>query len=1035
MNNFWRFFITYNRFSFLAVVALLCFGAYSIVAIPKESAPEVQIPIGIVNTILPGASAQDIESLITNKVEQGLSGNLNDIKKITSTSREGVSSVVVEFNASADIDKSITTLKDEVDKIVPELPADAEDPFVSEVNFVDQPILNVAVAGDVSPADFAILAENLENNLELLPGVARVETTGVQKREVAIIVDRTKLEQFSLTLNEIVGAIGRANVNFPVGSITTNGVAYNVAFEGDITETSDISNVPVGNRGGQPVYVRDVATVEDGYKAATTISRLSVDGKPTESAISLNIFKARGGDITAIARSVNERLAELQAPGKLLDGYTVNPILDSGEQIETDLIRLSSSGLQTVFLVVLLLIFAIGWREGILAGIAIPLSFTIGFIGLYLSGNTINFVSLFALILAVGILVDSAIVIVEGINRRMKDNPSINKKQAAIDTVNEFSAPLTSGTLTTVAMFSGLFLISGVSGQFISAIPFTINFVLFASLLVALGFIPLFGSIFLRRRNLSKMEVLQQQYSHKLESWYQSKLDNFLQNRKQKIFFASIIMIGFFAAMSLPFIGAVKVIFFDQEDIDWIYAGIEMPQATELTTTDIVARRAEEILYANPNIDSFVTTVGASSAFSDNSGGAQGSKLANYFITLRKDRELTSTEVVDMLRQELSVISDAKVSVGQPSNGPPTGSPLVVRFLGSDLDELTESATAAANYLKTLPGTTNIETSTNNNSTEFVLELNRAKASAFGLDSFTVSQTLRTAVFGTEATSIVTPQDDIAIVVKLALNPNYLESDDTNNVTIDVIKNLAIKTPSGESVLVGTIADIKLRESSAVINHEGGERIISLSSDLTSDGNLREISAEFLANVREKANIPDSVHFEIGGENEESNQAFVEMFLSLIVGIILMLAILVIQFNSFRHTFYVLSILPFSLIGIMVGLALTGKALSFPSLMGFVALSGIVVNNSILLIDQMNSNRRRNPELPLRETVVTAAVSRLRPVLLTTLTTVIGIFPLTFASDLWSPLAYAIMFGLSFSVFITLILIPLIYLNKPGKLN
>lgn len=1035
MNNFWKFFITYNRFSFLAVVALLCFGIYSIVAIPKESAPEVQIPIGIVNTVLPGASAQDIESLITNKIEQGLSGNLNDVKKITSTSREGVSSVVVEFNASADIDKSITSLKDEVDKIVPELPTDAEDPFISEVNFVDQPILSVAVAGDASPADFAILADALESNLELLPGVSRVETAGVQKREVAIIVDRSKLERYSLTLNEIIGAVGRANVNFPVGSIATDGVVYNIAFEGDITDTSVISNVPVGLAGGQPVYVRDVATVEDGYKAATTISRLSVSGQPTESAISLNIFKTRGGDITSIARSVNDRLAQMQVSDGILEGYTVNPILDSGEQIETDLIRLSSSGLQTVFLVVLLLIFAIGWREGILAGVAIPLSFTIGFIGLYISGNTINFVSLFALILAVGILVDSAIVIVEGINRRMKENPAIDKKQAAIDTVTEFSAPLTSGTLTTVAMFSGLFLISGVSGQFISAIPFTINFVLFASLLVALGFIPLFGSIFLRRRNLSKMEVLQQQYSHKLESWYSNKLDNFLQNKKQKIVFASIITIGFFAALALPFLGAVKVIFFDQEDIDWIYAGIELPQATELGTTDLVTRRAEEILYNNPYIDSFVTTVGASSAFSDNSGGTQASKFASYFITLRKDRELTSTEIVDQLRKELGVISDAKISVGQPSNGPPTGSPLVVRFLGANLDELTESATAAANYLKTLPGTTNIETSTNNNSTEFVIELDRAKASAFGLDSFTVSQTLRTAVFGTEATSIVNPQEDIPIVVKLALNPNYQQSDDTNKVTIDVIKNLAIKTPSGESILVGTIADIKLRESSAVINHEDSERVITLSSDLTADGNLREVSAEFLENVRTEANIPDGVHFEIGGENEESNQAFIEMFLSLIVGIILMLAILVIQFNSFRHTFYVLSILPFSLIGIMVGLAITGKALSFPSLMGFVALSGIVVNNSILLIDQMNANRRRNPEQPLRDSVVTAAVSRLRPILLTTLTTVIGIFPLTFASDLWSPLAYAIMFGLSFSVFITLVLIPMIYLNKPGKLN
>ena len=1035
MYNFWKFFVTHNRFTILALIALSAMGLFSIVSIAKESAPEVEVPVGIVMTVLPGASAADIESLLTNKVEQGLTGSLDNVSSITSTSREGISSVVVEFEADADVDESIQDLKDKVDLIKPELPEEAEDPTVSEVNFVDQPIMTLAVSGELSDAEFSRLADDLEDTLERISSVSRVEATGVREREVNIIIDQTALARFNLTLGEVVQGIRAANATIPVGSITVSGVIYNVAFEGDIATTEELNNIPIAERGGQPVYVRDIAYVEDGYAPARTYTRFSEYGAPAEKAISLNVFKARGGDITRITAAVMERVEELKQEGEMLHGLNTAGILDSGEEIKRDLGNLTRSGVQTVILVVILLIIAIGWREGVVAGLAIPLSFTIGFIGLYVSGNTINFVSLFALILAVGILVDSAIVIVEGINQRMKSHPDIDKREASLETVREFAIPLMAGTLTTVAMFSGLFLVGGVSGQFISAIPFTINFVLFASLLVALGFIPLIASLFLKRRSMTDLEKKQMYYSHKLEDWYRTRITKLLANRKLKIRFVWLLVLGFIVALSFPITGVVKSIFFDQEDIDWIYAEVELPQATELDTTDITARRAEEILYTHPDIESFVTTVGASSAFADNSGGSNGSKFANFFITLDPEREKTSTEIVDELREMLLVIKEAKTSTGQPNNGPPTGSPIVVKFKGHDLEELRDATIAAAEYLKTIPGTTNVTTGTQNNSTEFVMNLDKARAASLGLSPSTIATTLRTALYGSEATSITTSRDDIDIVVKLALNRDYASAGDTSITTIETLENLALTLPNGEQVLVGSVVDVTLRESSSVINHDDSERVMELAADVTATGNVAEIMGTFMENVRSEASIAESVTISVGGEDEESAEAFRDMFIALIVGMLLMLAVLVLQFNSFRHTFYVLSILPFSLIGIMIGLAITGKALSFPSMMGFIALSGIVVNNSILLIDQMNANRRKNPGVPLRENVVEAAVSRLRPILLTTLTTVIGMIPLTYVSDLWSPLAWAIIFGLSFSVIITLALIPIIYLNNPGKLD
>lgn len=1086
----WEFFIRNNRFAYLFLVALVAVGSYSLVTIPKESAPEVVIPVGVVTTVYPGAPAADVESLVTNEIERGLT-SLENVSEITSTSREGVSSVTVEFDADAELDESIQALKDEIDIIKQDLPEEANEPNVSEVNFVDQPILTAAISADLTAFEFNALADDIEREIESIPGVSRVTFSGVRDREVSVIVNQEALERFDLSLSQVTNAIRNANLTFPIGQIVNDGISYNVAFEGDIVDTNAIPNIGVATRDGQPVYVRDIAIVEDGLSPATSLSRLSIDGRPSQDSISIDVYKQTGGDITAIAGAINTRFAELQAPGELLDGIEVVTVLDAGADIRDDLIRLSTSGLQTIVLVVLLLVFAIGWREGLLAGTAIPLSFLFGFIGLYLSGNTVNFLSLFSLILGIGILVDSAIVMVEGINRKMKDDPTIDKREAAIEAIREFATPLISGTLTTVSMFVGLFIVSGVIGQFIASIPFTLIFLLFASLFVSIAILPLLASGFLKRRSATKMEQRQVQYAHSFETWYRGKLAPYLDDeRKQERFLSLILALLVFAitlpvnvfaglvaaplvygilnllggwhprhwwsrlgkavarplsvliatgvsiavvGMVLPSWNPVKVVFFEQSDVDFVIVELEQPEGTTKEVTDIGVRRIEEILYTQPDIESFTVTVGSGSQFGS---GGSGEKLANIFISLRDDRERTSTEVVDALRAEAAQLRDLKVTVTQPSEGPPTGAAIIVKYLGDDLSEITTLANQSAEIFRSLPGATNVETSTNNNSTEFVLELDRAKAAALGVSPFEVSQVARTAVFGSDATSLTSLDEDIDVVVKLNMNNSEAVTTDTANVTtIDAIERISINTPNG-TVPLSSIVDVRLRESSSVINHEEGKRVVSVTADVAGDGNAREIQATALDRIRAELDIPDDVTLSTGGgETEESNQAFAEMGLALVVGIILMVGVLVLQFNSFRYTWYVLTILPYSLIGIFFGLAITFNPLSFPSIMGFIALSGIVVNNSILLIDMMNNLRRKYPERAIREVVLDAAGNRLRPILLTTITTVIGMIPLTYAGDLWSPLAYAVMFGLVFSVTITLLLIPIIYVRNPGTLE
>lgn len=1032
-NSMWEFFIKKNRFSVLLVLSLIGLGLFSVNAIPKESAPEVVIPVGVVTTVLPGAPAADVESLITNEIERSLAGSLENVKEITSTSREGVSSITVEFEASADLDQSIQDLKDQVDTVAPELPEDANDPRVSEVNFVDQPILTFVISGDFSDLELVNLGNEIEDEIESVQGVSRVEKNGIPTREVTVIAQQPLLDRFELTVNDIQRAIAAANTTFPIGQIESEGIIYNIAFDGDIVDTTEIANIVVDTKGGTPVYVRDIALIEDDLSDRTSISRLSVAGAPSEQSVSFDVYKQTGGDITSLARLVSERLDALQTGQNILANASVYIALDAGEDIATDLINLSSSGLQTVLLVVLVLIVAIGWREGLVAGVAIPLSFTIGFIGLYFSGNTINFISLFALILGIGVLVDSGIVMVEGINKRMKDNPTIDKTEAALLAVREFSGPLTSGTLTTVSMFVGLFIVSGVTGQFIASIPFTLIFVLFASLLVALGFLPLIASLVLKRKSATVFEQKQNAYAHSFETWYRKKLSYFVGHKKRERLFIWSIIALFVICVSLIPLGLVRVIFFESGDSDFITIELELPEGSTLEQTDLAVRRIEDRLYGNQDIEAFVTTVGSGSAFGS---GGSGSKLANINVGLVSPRENTSGAIVTDIRENVADMRDLKITVSQPEGGPPTGDPIGVKITGDNLTELSIFANDVAELLKRIDNTTNVDTSTNSNSTEYVITLDKEKAAALGLTPQQISLTLRNAVFGADATTLTSLADDIDVVVKLNLTNNAdVASEDANVTSIDTLRNMSLRTPSGQTVLLQSIADITVRESNALIRREDQKRVVSVSASITEEGNVFEINTELLKRIDEELTVPEGVEISLGGENEDSNQAFKEMGYALIVGIVLMIAVLVLQFNSYRHTLYVLSILPFSLIGIIGGLALTGQPLSFPSIMGFIALTGIVVNNSILLISTMNAMRLKDPEKPVQEVVLDASASRLRPILLTTITTVVGMIPLLTTDPIWVPLAVAIMFGLSFSVIITLVLVPVIYNRKPGTVN
>ncbi len=1003
------------------MIALLTAGVYSVATMPKESDPAISIPIGIIVTTLPGASASDVEQLITNKIEDKVL-SVENVSKVTSSSADGISTITVQFVASADVTKSIQALKDEVDKAKSDLPTEATVPSVTHVDFTNQPVVVASISGDLAPGELTAVGQSVQSDLERVPGVSKVDLSGVQPRQVQVIVQQAKLSQYNVSVSQISNAIAASGLATPEGAITVSGVSYNVHFNAGLATPEDVGNVSFTGPGGVSLRVSDVANVVDGLQNPTTYSRVSVNGAPSQPALTLSIYKSSGGNVDIVGTAAKAELKKLQKT--TLSGTKTVITSDASKLVTKDLTDLTTAGAETVGLIVILLLLTLGWREAFVAAASVPLSFLIAFIGLYASGNTINFISLFALILAIGILVDSGIVVVEAIHTHLEHAES--KIDAAIAALHDYSLPLVAGTCTTIAVFVPLFFISGIVGKFISSIPFTIIFVLLASIFVALGMVPLLSIFFVKAPAAHMKANRQDKLMVDLKRWYEKFLTNALSNKSFQNRFLILMGVLFVLAFALPFSGLVKVAFFPAASSDTVYVQIAKPVGTVLDNTDLATREVEEILYKDSKIDSFVTDVGEGSAFTGSASVA--SQIANVTLTLKAGHE-DSLKYMEELRKELAPVTDATITVSGPQSGPSSGAPISINFSGNDVSALTTTVEKGAQMLSQIPGTTNVTTSTKDDSSQFTVALNAAEAANLGVSPTIVANTLRTALYGIKATSIRSGTNNIDVYVKLDLNPNYSDPSKTTNTTIDEIRSLTVPGTNGP-VPLSSISTVSFDPSQTVIHHEDGVRIVTLSSDVTKNGNAPQITAAF---QKKFTDIAPGVKMNTEGTTQDIANSFRDMIIALFAGAALMLAILVLEFNSFRQAFYLLLIIPLSLIGVFAGLFITNSPLSFPAMLGVVALAGVIINHAIILMDSISRIGRDHANETLNEVVIEAASIRLRPIVLTTVTTVIGMIPLSFVSSLWGPLAFTIMFGLSFSLLLTLLLIPIIYTRWPGK--
>lgn len=1000
----WEFLIKKIRFSLILIFSIAILGAFALSVLPIEAMPEVKIPYASVVTIYSGASPLDVEELITNKIEDGLE-SLENVKTISSSSVENASMIFIEFEAGADIEDCVRKAQDAVTKVTPQLPDDAEDPVVSELNYSNTPIFTLSLSAEMSHTELVEIAEDLKSEIMGIQYVSDVQLVGVRDKQILIEFDAAKLSQYNVSLMEVYAALASAESSMPLGSIEVSDKEYNLRFTSKLAP-QDVANLII--RGGASnIYLRDIAEVSYGLTEISRYARLSIEGGVPEDAISMNVYKKTGGDVTRMADQIYALTDQLEVDTGVSALYTV----DYAEDIRDQLGSLVNNGIETMLLVGLVLFLSLGIREAFVAGLSIPLTFLISFIGIYVYGGTLNFLSLFALILALGILVDTGIVITEGMHVKLKEGK--DPKTVALETVREYELPLISGTMTTVAAFVPMLMMTGIIGEFVKHIPKTVILTLLASLFVGLGILPVIGARILRRDGKTKVSILEG-FIQRKKAIYRSILDWVCSSRKRQNRLIGTMVFLFFLASALPISGILEATMFPSQDYRYYYIEIELPKGSSLDETNIAAEQVEQMLIDTPEVESFVTTVGSSSGLAEGglTTGNGSDNLANFIVNLREDRERNSMEITRAQRELVAKIPNAKINVMDMSDGPPSASAIDFRIIGPDLDELKKYSDEAISMLENIDGAINIASSLEDTLNEFVLSVDRQKAAAVGLDPSSLAQVARLAIAGMQVTTLKDAGDDVEVYMQV--------SDDMG---IDEVLALPILTQKG-TFAFSNFVDVSFEPAPTVVSHVDGDRVASISGDVEPGYNATEILAQFQAEFV----IDDGEYYaEYGGELEEMVDSFTSLGYSMLVGVLLIIVILILQFNSFRQAGMIVFTIPLALIGVFFGLTIGGYSFSFPAFVGIVALAGIVVNNAIILIDKINRNIEAG--MNKKDAILDAAVARFQPILLTSITTVVGIAPLAISDPTWGPLGFTIISGLVFSTVLTLFVVPALYMR------
>ncbi|MBC8172837.1 MAG: efflux RND transporter permease subunit [Chitinophagales bacterium] len=1082
---------------FIVTVMLTIMGIVTYNSLPKELYPDITMPTIYVATIYPGSAPSDIENLITKELEKEI-GSVSGINKIISSSVQDFSSIQVEFVSGTDIDEANQKVKDAVDKAKPNLPSDLDPtygPNVQKIEFSDFPILQVNVSGDYDLSTIKKYAELIQDEIEELPEVSKVDIIGAPEREIQINVDMYKMQAAQITMYDIYAAISNENRIVSGGTIKVEDMRRSISVSGEFDNVSQINNLSINNMNNYPIYLKDIATITDSFKEQESFARL--DGKKV---ITLNVIKKSGENLIEASDNVNVLLADMQE-NDIPKDINVTVTGDTSTTTRTQVADLINTIIIGFILVTLVLMFFMGATDAMFVGLSVPLSMFIAFIVLSIMGMSMNVIVLFAFLLGLGIVVDDAIVVIEN-THRIFNNGKVPIKTAAKNAAGEVFLPVLAGTMTTLAPFFPLLFWPGMIGSFMKGLPITLIVTLTASLLVAYLINPVFAATFMkphddnarpnRRRQIIwsiviavigllitlggnklvgnviitfvalfwvyQLVLLRAVRWFQKKGWpsFQNRYANFLRwsLRHPVILFSSIIA-TLFIAIILLIARKPGVEQFPIGDPNFIFAYVVMPTGTDQETTDSVTQIVEEKIYGvlgpnNPLVKSVISnvTIGASEDPFDQSANSNKGKVSVAFIDPAERRNQKTEPYFEKFRAVLKDIPGAEITVGGEQNGPPQGKPINIEITGNDFEELIAVSSDIKRYLDSLnfDGIEELRTDLQANKPEVTIDLDRERMNREGISTFTVGGEIRNAVYGWEASKFKEGNDDFPIMIRY---------DEDQRKNIDQLKDLKITyrdmmTGQIRQIPLSAFADIQYSTTYSGIKRIDQKRVVTLASNLLTGYESQQ--PVIMSQVKEALadyDTPEGVTIGYTGASQDMEDTINFMGFAWIISLFLIIIILVAQFNSISKPLIIFVEVFFSIIGVLLGYGIFD--MNFSAVMtgvGVVALLGIVVRNGILLVEFTDILVAQG--MKVKEAVVEAARIRMTPVVLTATATILGMIPLAIGLNVnfiglftqgrpdiwlggenvvfWGPLAWTIVFGLGYATFITLLVVPVMYL-------
>ena len=978
-----------------------------------ELMPSMNIPMAVVSTTYTGAGPEEIENLITKPIESAM-GTVTNVETVSSVSSSGSSIVIIEFVDGTDVDMAALDMREKIDMIKGYLPDEADDPMVLKIDINAEPITVGITSNKLDLKELnTLINEEISNTIEKIEGVSSVSISGGLEDEIEIVINPEKMQGYGLNALQIVQSLATENLNYPAGDIMQGETKLQVRILGEFKSIDDIKYLPITTPTGAVIYLSDVAEVNQVSKDVEAVSIINgVKG------VTLSVDKQSTANLVEVSDRITETIKKLN---KEYPEINVQMISSSAGYIRYSINNVVSTAFQSALVaVIVLLIFLKDPKTSLVIGMSIPVSIMSTFALMYLKGMSMNIISMGGITIGIGMLVDNSVVVLENIFTHWKKGEE--PKEAAYKGASEVAMAVTASTLTTVAVFLPLAFTSGIVGQIFQDLSFTICFALMSSLIVSLTFVPMMCSRLLNEDNRG-VQPKRGLFTKFLDTWekgleglnkfYQKVLKWALKNKKKTIAIVLAVFIGTLAIT--PIMG------FDfMPEMDEGSAGItiEMPKGTVLDKTISVVDTVLERISDIPEINLVYANIGGGSSFS---AGSADKASVSVSLVGKTQRERSTKEVVKEIEQKLSGIAGAEITVAasDAAMGELAGASLSLQISGDDVDMLQKISKDVIALINEIPGAKDITSSAGETVPEANVVINRAKASQYGVTASSISNALSSAVKGTTATQYKVDGTEIDVTIRYDKNRiNYIND----------LKNITVMTAAGSSVPITEVADIVIEESAVSISRENQHRYITIEG--TIEGKDTSTIEELVEEKLLDYDMPDGYSYSFTGIMEQMEEAFNSLFLVLIVAILLVYMIMASQFESLVYPFIVMFSMPIAITGGILGLFITGSTITVVSFMGFIMLVGMVVNNAIVLIDYTNQIMEQK-NIKCEEALLEAGPNRLRPILMTTLTTVVGLVPMAIGTaegmEMEKPLAIVVIFGLMLSTVITLVFIPVLY--------